>query len=53
MGFNALIAWRKEMVRQLRTRAEGRMTDPDSWDGYEADPWWREQREKRDRELGR
>lgn len=46
MGWLELQAWLAVMKRQN----EPATSSPDSWAGSEYDPWWREQRQRRDAE---
>lgn len=46
MGWNQLLAWRKEMRRSLQARHGLSVTGPDSWDGAESDGWWEQMRRK-------
>jgi hypothetical protein len=53
MGWLELRGWLAEL-RRSKERAAGRdRTDPDSWQGYESDGWWAEQRRKHDQMRGR
>lgn len=46
MGWRELRAWLREMRRALKEERGLAQTAPDSWDGYEQDGWWAEQRQK-------
>jgi hypothetical protein len=46
MEWGVFLGWLGVMKRQ----AEGTQTSPDSWRGVENDPWWAEQRRKREEE---
>lgn len=52
MGWRELRAWMVVLNKQRAAEAGRDRTDPDSWDGYENDPWWAEQRHKRDEIRG-
>lgn len=49
MGWRELLAWCEAMNKQLK----GPELSPDSWQGYAQDPWYQEQRRKRDAERAR
>ncbi len=49
MGWLELLAWAKAMNRQQK----GPEMSPDSWDGYENDPWYQGERQKRAAERQR
>ena len=49
MGWRLFWAW----VRECRQVREGVRADTDRWQGAEQDPWWAEQRAKREKMRGR
>lgn len=46
LGWRELQAWLRRTNEAIRRRRDGAITDPDSWAGRAADPWWDEQRRK-------
>jgi hypothetical protein len=46
MGWNQLLAWRRELARSVAAANRSQITDPDSWDGAERDGWWEQARAK-------
>lgn len=53
MGWRELRHWLRECNRARAAEAGRDKTDPDSWDGYESDSWWAQQREKHRQMRGR
>jgi hypothetical protein len=53
MGWRELQRWLVELNRARKAEAGQTVTDPDSWDGYETDAWWAEQRQKQNQMRGR
>lgn len=52
MGWRRFRAHLEHLNRKRAAQARAGTTEPDSWDGYESDAWWAEQKEKRARERG-
>lgn len=53
MGWRELRHWLQELNRAVAAESGQDKTDPDSWQGYESDAWWQEQREKHRQLRGR
>lgn len=53
MGWREFRAWLREMNRASDAEQGRGVSDPDSWEGSQADPFWAEQREKQRQIRGR
>jgi hypothetical protein len=53
MGWRELRNWLRELNRAVAAERGDAKTAPDSWDGYENDAWFAQQREKHRQLRGR